>query len=296
MNELIDQFLDRLAIERNFSEHTLRAYRLDLEQFRTFLATQKITRPEQVNTMVMRKYMASVRRRDYAKATVARKISSLRSFYRFLCREGTAETNPAAAVRTPRLDRKLPHFLSTKDVERLLDAPPHDTPLGKRDRAILEVLYSTGLRAAELVALDMEDLDLSGGMVHARGKGKKERLAPLGRPAIESLETYLAARRPAFKRALRDGNAVFLNRFGHRLTSRSLGRMLDKHIKIAGLDARTSPHTLRHSFATHLLDHGADLRSIQELLGHEDLSTTQVYTHLTAERLREVYDKAHPRA
>lgn len=295
MEALIERFLERLATERNFSEHTLRAYRVDLEQFKAFLSVSKVDAPQRVNHMVMRRFMAYLRQKQYAKSTLARKLSSLRSFYRFLCREGVADTNPAAALRAPRQDSKLPHFLSSEDVAELLDAPDMSKS-GLRDRAILEVLYSTGLRVSELVTLDLEDVDLSAEMVHARGKGKRERLAPIGRPAIKALRAYIGVREPNPEKQKRDGNAVFLNKHGTRLTTRSVRRVLDKHIKLAGLDGRTSPHTLRHSFATHLLDSGADLRSIQELLGHADIATTQIYTHLTAERLREIYDKAHPRA
>ena len=295
MDTLIDQFMERLATERNFSEHTLRAYRADLEQFKTFLAANKVRKPGNVNSMVMRKYMAHLRGREYSKTTLARKLSSLRSFYRFLCREGVTDSNPAAAMRTPKQDKKLPHFLSTDEVESLLTAPDASSDFGLRDRAILEVLYSTGLRVGELVSLSMEDIDVWSEMVRARGKGKKERLAPIGRPAMEALNAYFDVRQPNPLRK-GDGNPVFLNKHGTRLTARSVERMLTKYIKILGLNIRTTPHTLRHSFATHMLDKGADLRSIQELLGHASLVSTQIYTHLTAERLREIYDKAHPRA
>jgi len=295
MDTLIDQFTERLATERNFSEHTLSAYRTDLEQFKMFLAANKVRTPGRVTSMVMRKYMAHLRSREYSKTTLARKLSSLRSFYRFLCREGVTDSNPAAAMRTPKQDKKLPHFLTTDEVESLLAAPDASSDFGLRDRAILEVLYSTGLRVGELVSLNMEDIDIWSEMVRARGKGKKERLAPIGRPAMEALNAYFEVRRPDPRRK-GDGNAVFLNKHGTRLTARSVERMLTKYIKILGLNIRTTPHTLRHSFATHMLDKGADLRSIQELLGHASLVSTQIYTHLTAERLRAIYDKAHPRA
>ena len=295
MEALVERFLDRLATERDFSAHTLRAYRADLGQFRMFLLEAHVAGPQRVNHMVLRKYMAHLRAKAYSKSTLARKLSSLRSFYKFLCRDGLAETNPVAAVRTPRQESRLPHFLSSEDVARLLDSPDA-SKAGLRDRAILEVLYSTGLRVSELVALDIEDVDMRAGVAIARGKGKRERLALVGRPAIGALRAYLAVRQPDEEKQKRDGNAVFLNRYGTRLTTRGVRRVLDKHIKLTCLDGRTSPHTLRHSFATHLLDSGADLRSIQELLGHANIVSTQIYTHLTAERLREIYDKAHPRA
>ena len=296
MDALINRFLERLETERNFSEHTLRAYGMDLDQFKRFLVVEKVASPTDVDHMALRKFMAYLRRQEYSKRTIARKLSSIRSFYRFLCLEGVTDTNPAAAVRTPKLDKKLPHFLDTGEVVRLLESPDTSDLLGLRDRAILELLYSTGLRVGELVALNQEDVDSWGEVLRARGKGKKERLAPVGRPAMNALRAYLEARRSAAKRRQFDRRALFLNKDGQRITARSVRRVLDKYIKRTGLNGKTSPHTLRHSFATHLLDQGADLRSVQELLGHESIATTQIYTHLTAERLREVYDKAHPRA
>ncbi len=296
MDELIARFLERLETERNFSVHTLRAYKSDLDQFKRFLIVENVPSPGAVDHMAMRKYLAYLRRQQYSKRAIARKLSSIRSFYRFLCQEGVVETNPAAAVRGPKLEQRLPHFLNTDEVDRLLSAPDTSDLQGLRDRAILELLYSTGLRVSELVGLNIDDVDFFGDVARARGKGKKERLAPIGRPAMNALRAYLEARETATDRHRFDRQALFLNRFGKRLTARSVRRILDKYIKQTGLDGKTSPHTLRHSFATHLLDRGADLRSVQELLGHANIVTTQIYTHLTAERLREIYDKAHPRA
>jgi integrase/recombinase XerC len=236
----------------------------------------------------------------YAKSTVARRLASLRSFYRFGQRDGWAKHNPARPLRNPRRQRTLPHFLSTDEIGKLLAAPAANSPNGLRDRAILETMYSAGLRVSELVGLRDEDYDEPAGVLRVRGKGKKERLSPIGSFAARAIERWLAVRKVAG--AVRAGTRyggetpLFVNKFGNRLTTRSIARMLEKHLKLAGLDLRTTPHTLRHSFATHLLDRGADIRSVQELLGHKSLVTTQIYTHLSTANLRAVYEKAHPRA
>jgi integrase/recombinase XerC len=232
----------------------------------------------------------------YAKSTVARRLAAVRTFGKFMCRQGFLESNPATGLRGPRQEKKLPHFLTLEDVERLLDVPGRATWLGRRDRAILEVLYSAGLRVSELVGLNLPDLALADGVLTIRGKGMKERLALIGEHATAALRAWLADRPEVLTGASRTTDAVFLNKNGTRLTTRSVGRLLEKHLKRAGLDPRTTPHTLRHSFATHLLDNGADIRGVQELLGHKSLATTQVYTHVTAKRLNEAYQKAHPRA
>jgi integrase/recombinase XerC len=223
-------------------------------------------------------------------------VAAVRSWCRFLCRQGTLTANPAESLRTPRQDKKLPHFLGTGDLDHLLAAPPGDTPLGVRDRAILETLYSAGLRVSELTGLNLDDLDLDDGLVTVRGKGKRERLALLGKQARGAVRDWLAARAAMAGPRAATQPALFLNKNGTRLTSRSVGRLLEKYLALSGLDRRTSPHTLRHSFATHLLDAGADIRSVQELLGHRSLSTTQIYTHVTTNRLQDSYRKAHPRA
>src|SRR5262249_6566997 len=228
----------------------------------------------------------------YAKTTIARRIAAVRSWCRFLCRQGTLNANPTDGLRGPRQDKKLPHFLSEDALTRLLEAPPADTPLGLRDRAILETLYSAGLRVSELTGLNRGDLDLDSGLATVRGKGKRERLALLGPHALQALHAWLAVR----PESVRGKDAVFLNKNGTRLTTRSIARLLAKYLAQAGLDPRTSPHSLRHSFATHLLDRGADIRSVQELLGHRSLATTQIYTHVTTNRLRDSYHQAHPRA
>jgi integrase/recombinase XerC len=299
MDEALAEFLRHLALEKNASAHTVKSYREDLTQalefFRARLGQQNPA-PDRLTTRVLRAYLAWLHDQGYAKTTVARRVSAVRSWCRFLCRQGTLTANPADGLRGPRQDKKLPHFLSVEDVMRLLEAPPADTPLGLRDRALLETLYSAGLRVSELTGLNVEDVDLGEGLATVRGKGRRERLALLGPPALASLRRWLDGRGAVVGALRRAPPALFLNKSGTRLSSRSVGRLLEKYLKQAALDPRTSPHTLRHSFATHLLDNGADIRSVQELLGHRSLSTTQIYTHVTTHRLQESYEKAHPRA
>lgn len=299
MEEALAEYLRHLALEKNASAHTVKSYREDLTQALEFFRTRQPGRPlepAQLHTRLLRAYLAWLHEQGYAKSTVARRIASVRSWCRFMCRQGTLAANPADGLRGPRQDKKLPHFLSETDIDRLLAAPPGDQPLGLRDRAILETLYSAGLRVSEMTGLELDDLDLDSGLVTVRGKGKRERLALLGKQALDALRTWLAQREMVAVGRGRAQRAVFLNKNGTRLTSRSVGRLLEKYLAQAGLDPRTSPHTLRHSFATHLLDRGADIRSVQELLGHRSLATTQVYTHVTTQRLRDSYHRAHPRA
>jgi integrase/recombinase XerC len=291
----LERFLRHLKYTRNFSPHTLRAYQSDLLEFLEFcLEENPEFSPKDITRLTLRKFLAHLRQRNHQNSTISRKLSSLRSFYRFLERQGVVEVNQPAALRSPRTGRTLPHFLTTAEVSRLLSAPSEETLWGLRDRAILETLYSTGLRVSELVALDKASVDFLSEVILAKGKGKKERLSPIGSFALEALRKYLAQREK--EEVGSSSNALFINRFGKRITARSIGRILEKYIKLAGLEPKTSPHTLRHSFATHLLDRGADLRSVQELLGHASLATTQIYTHLTTAHLKEVYNKAHPRA
>jgi len=299
MDEALAEFLRHLALEKNASAHTVKSYREDLTQalefFRTRLSQQNPA-PDRLTMRVLRAYLAWLHEKGYARTTVARRVSAVRSWCRFLCRQGTLTANPADGLRGPRQDKTLPHFLGVEDVQRLLQAPPDDTPFGLRDRALLETLYSAGLRVSELTGLNVEDVDLAEGLATVRGKGRKERLALLGPQAQAALRRWLDGRAAVMGEFRQPPPALFLNKSGTRLSSRSVGRLLEKYLKQAGLDPRTSPHTLRHSFATHLLDNGADIRSVQELLGHKSLSTTQIYTHVTTHRLQESYDKAHPRA
>ena len=298
MDAAVAQFLRYLAIERNASDLTIKSYREDLTDLVEYLKDLigASFGPEDVTPQELRKYTAALHDAGYAKSSIARKLASLRSFYRFAQRRQLCESNPAKPLRNPRGVRKLPHFLTNSEVGKLLDAPPRDDVLGIRDHAILETVYSAGLRVSEVVGLNVGDLDFEQTVARVKGKGRKERLAPLGRYAVEALQVYLARRSLASGEPTGREAPVFVNRFGTRLTTRSVGRMLEKYIKLVGLDTRTSPHTLRHSFATHMLNAGADIRSVQELLGHKSLVTTQIYTHLSTANLREVYLRAHPRA
>jgi integrase/recombinase XerC len=299
MEEALADFLRHLALEKNASAHTVKSYREDLTQALSFFKGRlggTAPRAEQVSTRVLRAYLAWLHEEGYSRSTIARRLAAVRTWLRYLCRAGVLHSSPADGLRGPRQDKKLPHFLSREDVGRLLEAPPADTPLGVRDRALLETLYSAGLRVSELTGLDLPDVDLDDGLATVRGKGKRERLALLGPQAVAAVREWLPQREVlAGPRAGRQP-ALFLNKNGTRLSSRSVGRLLEKYLAQASLDPRTSPHTLRHSFATHLLDAGADIRSVQELLGHRSLGTTQIYTHVSTQRLRDSYHKAHPRA
>ncbi len=298
MQAAVDRFLQYLRVERNASTLTIKSYREDLEALVEYLAELhgRARAPGEIGTVELRGYAAALHEAGYAKTTIARRLASLRSFFRFGQREGWTKSNPAKPLRNPRKARALPHFLSAADIERLLGSPSSADPLGLRDRAILEVLYSAGLRVGELAGLDVADLDLSGGAVRVRGKGRRERISPLGSFATRALEKWLAVRRVSARDTSGPKSPVFVNKSGRRLSTRSVGRLLEKHLRASGLDRRTTPHTLRHSFATHLLDRGADIRSVQELLGHKSLVTTQIYTHVSTAGLRAAYQKAHPRA
>jgi integrase/recombinase XerC len=298
MHAAIGQFLRFLSVERNAAELTQKSYREDLTSLAEYLtqAYGHPPEPREITPLDLRGYVSALHEAGYAKTSVARRLASLRTFYKFAQREGLADSNPAKPLRNPRPDRKLPHFLSTDEVGRLLIAPPATTPMGLRDRAILETMYSAGLRVSECVGMNDGDVDLTEGVVRIRGKGRRERLAPIGSFAAKALARWLKVRRVAGKETKAALTPVFTNKFGSRLTTRSVHRMLLKYLKITGLDLRTTPHTLRHSFATHLLDRGADIRSVQELLGHKSLVTTQIYTHISTAGLRAVYEKAHPRA
>ncbi|MGB7345327.1 MAG: tyrosine recombinase XerC [Pirellulaceae bacterium] len=299
MRSSIAQFLKYLATERNASDLTIKAYREDLMGLVDWLdATHgSVPHPSSLTPQDLRAFQAALQQADYARTTISRKLASLRSFYKFLMREGIASTNPAKPLRNPRRQRKLPHVLSSDEVGRLLEAPPRQSVAGLRDRAILETMYSAGLRVSELVGLRDRDVDSDEQIVRVRGKGRKERISPMGSFAIKAMDAYARKRtRSAKTDSLGRDAPVFVNRFGNILTTRSVGRMLEKYIATSDLDSRTSPHTLRHSFATHLLDHGADIRSVQELLGHKSLATTQIYTHVSAANLRQAYERAHPRA
>ena len=292
------RFLQYLLVERNASELTIKSYREDLEALIEYLDESfgSVPVPDQITTLDLRRYFSALGEAGYAKASIARRLASLRSFFRFAQREDLSSTNPAKPLRNPRKARKLPHFLSTDEIGKLLDTPPVTSAAGLRDRAMLETIYSAGMRVSELVGMNDGDLDFEEGLVRIRGKGRKERWGPIGSFARRALQNWLSKRQLAEDMGSGLETPIFTNRFGRRITTRSVGRMMEKYIKLSGLDLRTSPHTLRHSFATHLLDQGADIRSVQELLGHKSLSTTQIYTHVSTASLRRIYEVAHPRA
>ena len=307
MRKLIDRYLEHLLEERNLSPHTLRAYRRDLDQFLDFLARDFLARKpndvrvDEIDALAVRSFLAWLSRRDVGPRSQARTLSAVRSLFRFACREGKLEKNPAAAVRTPKQPRTLPRHLRPEEIETLLEAVAGDEPLVRRDRAILEVLYAAGVRVGELVSLDWNDIDLKGRVLRVLGKGGKERMVPFGRLAAEALrrwmESWRELRCSTRSTAIEGfGDPVFLNYRGDRLSARSVRRLVDQRVAQAAIASGVHPHTLRHTFATHLLEGGADLRSIQELLGHSSLSTTQNYTHLEVERMQRVYRDAHPRA
>jgi len=284
LSRVMDDFVDYLRVERNASENTVSAYSRDLRDLIDFLGDRDV---DKVGMGDLRAFLKNLYQMGHCASTIGRKLATLRSFFVFTVREGLTEVNHARALRAPKREQRLPHLVDTGDIERLLDAPKRDR-LGLRDRAILEVLYSAGLRVSELVGLDDGDLDLEAGTVKVFGKGKRERLAPIGRYAVEALGAWLAVRG--------EEGAVFINYQGGRLSTRSVQKMLDKYIKVVGLDGATTPHSLRHSFATHLLDNGADIRSVQEMLGHLSIASTQIYTHVSKARQQAVYTQHHPRA
>lgn len=316
------RFLKYLRVERNVSDLTLKSYSEDMDALAEYLYdlfNERLPDPAEITTLHLRSYVSAMHEAGYASATIARRLASLRSFFKFGLRDGWVVENPAKPLQNPRGKKHLPYVLSTEEIGLLLTAPPEADPFGIRDRAILETMYSAGVRVGELVAMNLGDLSFSDGLVRVRGKGRKERFAPLGSFAVKAIQTWMVFRkellagkldvlgrqRPKSKPSKSAGQKsntkpgdqpLFLNKFGGRLTTRSIGRMLEKYLKFRGLDSRTTPHTLRHSFATHLVDRGADIRSVQELLGHKSLVTTQIYTHLSTTNLLEVYEKSHPRA
>ncbi len=325
---IVDRFSDYLLNERHFSQYTARCYGADLRQYIEHLVKstgiqpvdaaerqameRRVAAPSATasgtitdaicaaSAEVIREFLAHLGTHQYSGATMARKIATLRSFYKWAARHNITTGNPMTAIRTPRQSKRLPKAVSIEQIEQLLATPPESEVLGMRDRAMLETLYSTGIRVSELVGLNVEDLDDVGEALRVKGKGKKERLVPVGTHALAAVKKYvdMVQADPKFA-GIWGTNRVgplFVNKHGKRLSSRSVRRKLDKYLKAAGLDTNISPHTLRHSFATHLLENGADLRSVQELLGHQSLSTTQIYTHLTTQRLKDAYDQAHPRA
>ena len=310
---LVRQFLDYLKLEKHFSDYTVKSYGADLIQFGQFLAgeigqshattstaanagkpiDERLTSCEPIT---VREFLAYLYAQNYTKSTTARKLATLRSFYKFCIRRGIVSVSPQTQIKTPKQEKRQPKCLDLEQVQKLLDAPGDADLLSARDKAMLEVLYSSGIRVSELVELDMADIDLQEGVLRVKGKGRKDRLTPIGSQAIAAVQKYFEMRKADPRLVSKVTGRVFLNKHGESLSTRSVRRKLDKYLVTAGLDPGISPHTLRHSFATHLLNNGADLRSVQELLGHQSLSTTQIYTHLSTNRLKEVYDAAHPRA
>lgn len=288
MKKHAEQFVNFLRAERDVSPHTLRAYTKDLKEFLSFMDKK----PDEIDNLDIRSFLASLHHKKLKKSSIARKLATIRSFFKYLHQEGYVKKNPAKLVSTPRIPKNLPRFLSIDEVFSLMDTPKGDTFKITRDKAILELLYSSGLRVSELTSLDMSDLDLKESLIRVKGKGKKERIIPIGSKAMDAIKNYLPERISLKKKS----QALFLNNRGGRLTQRSIRRILIEYSRMLNLKGYLSPHVLRHTFATHLLHGGADLRSIQELLGHSSLSTTQKYTHVDITHLAEVYDKAHPMA
>jgi len=305
MQKYIDDFIKHLRYERNASDHTLRNYESDLVQFYDHVAppdekgARRSVNIHDIDHLTIREYMASLYEQKKKKSSIHRKVASLRTFFRFLCREGILEANPAKLVSSPRVERTLPNHLTIEQTIKFIETPETETVLGKRDRAMLELLYASGIRVSELVNLNLTDIDFGNQTLRVKGKGRKERVVPFGEHAKKALQDYLGVRGELMAEAdpeKLDAAAVFMNYQGTRITTRSVGRMVDKYVKLCAEIHHISPHSLRHSFATHMLDAGADLRVIQEMLGHVRLSTTQQYTHVSMDKLMEVYDKAHPKA
>jgi len=295
MQDVLEKYIEHLKTEKNASFYTVRNYRHDLEDFLGFLKANKIKSPIDVERHILRRYLSYLLEKGIVKASIARRLSAIRSLYKYLVREKIVPFNPAATTSSPKLDRRLPSFLARDEIKKLLDAPDLKTPKGKRDRAIIELIYASGLRVSELVSLDLKQVFLETRELRVWGKGSKERIVLIGEPAVASLIKYLEKSR-AFLLGNKQKEAVFLNRFGQRLPERRIQKLLDEYAHSAGIKKRVYPHLLRHTFATHMLDGGADLRVVQELLGHSNLSTTQIYTHVTKSQAKKVYLSAHPLA
>ena len=305
VNQLIEKFVLYLKLEKKASQHTIHNYQRDIWQFVEFVDSQGTGEALfiDITPLIIRSYLAFLKSEQYAKATIMRRIAALRSFFRFLCRENVLKENPCKAVRTPKLDKRLPVFLDINEIRELITLPDN-SPLGIRDKAVLEMLYATGIRVSELTGITLSDIDFSGRAIVVSGKGSKQRIVLMGRTAVEVLELYLSSTRPSLctnpgeygRLTDKVHNSVFVNSRGGPLSDRSVRRIVDKYVEVMAIKKNVSPHTLRHTFATHLLDNGADLRTVQELLGHVNLSTTQLYTHITTERLKANYRNFHPRA
>ncbi len=295
MKRLFDNYIHYLQAERNASPYTIRNYTTDLLGFFQFLRTREIDSLDEIDKHVLRDYLSHLMEQGLVKASIARKLSAIRSFYRYLLRERIIPTSPLATTSSPKLDKRLPSFLTQEEVKQLLEAPDLSTPQGQRDRALMELLYASGLRVSELVNINLEQVNLDSCEIRVWGKGSKERVVLMGKPAANALQTYLSQGRPKLIGNKRI-SALFLNRYGGRVTERRVQRILEKYASLVDIGKRVHPHMLRHTFATHLLDGGADLRVVQELLGHANLSSTQIYTHVTQSQAKKVYLSAHPMA
>jgi integrase/recombinase XerC len=302
LEQTICEFGRHLQVERNLSSHTRKGYMTDLDQFRTFLEMPGAPGGAEgaipTDPMVIRAFLASMHREKFRKVTLSRKVAALRSFYRYLLREGMVAVNPAELIQLPRLEKYIPVVLSADEMLALLQVQFPEDAAGRRDRTMIELFYSAGIRLSELTGLNLEDVHFKEGLIKVRGKGRKERIVPFGRPALQAMGAYLQKRRELFKEGTggKGEEALFLSTRGKRMNPRGVARVVERVVRQSGIGRKISPHALRHTFATHLLDAGADLRSIQEMLGHKSLSTTQKYTSVSVSRLMEIYDRAHPRA
>ncbi len=299
MRKVVEQFLQYLEAERDFSDKTLCAYQSDLRQFIAFVGDyleSSAVGPQDVNQTCIRHFLGTLRRRGLQRRSVARKLASIRSFFKYLCRMKILQQNPAYGIISPKLDKRLPLFLDVEQAIRAMELPVGGDFFSRRNHALLEVLYGTGIRVSELVGLDISSVDMLSGVVKVRGKGRKQRVVPVGGKALESVREYLPWREKLLQQLARQDSALFLNRYGRRLSQRGVQRIVNQYLSMVSEQKGLSPHVLRHSFATHLLDAGADLQAVRELLGHVSLSTTQIYTHVTTDRLKKIYHQAHPRA
>ncbi|HOA35335.1 MAG TPA: site-specific tyrosine recombinase XerD [Bacillota bacterium] len=295
MHSWLENYSHYLSVEKGLARNTLESYRRDLQKFLKYLEKKKITAPQEIDRQAITDYLLTLKNEGRTPATISRNVASIRSFFNFLVQEGLLEDNPAQLVKAPRIEKKLPRVLTTKEIDQLLRQPRNDSHVGLRDKAMLELLYASGIRVSELVSLNVTDFSPEVGYLRCRGKGMKERIVPIGSVAVSYVQDYLRNCRQKMLKQ-NEEKALFLNHHGRRLTRQGFWKILKKYARQSNISGEITPHTLRHSFATHLLENGADLRSVQEMLGHSDISTTQIYTQITRRKIREVYDKTHPRA
>jgi len=295
MHSWLENYSHYLSVEKGLARNTLESYRRDLQKFLKYLEKKKITAPQEIDRQAITDYLLTLKNEGRTPATISRNVASIRSFFNFLVQEGLLEDNPAQLVKAPRIEKKLPRVLTTKEIDQLLRQPRNDSHVGLRDKAMLELLYASGIRVSELVSLNVTDFSPEVGYLRCRGKGMKERIVPIGSVAVSYVQDYLRNCRQKMLKQ-NEEKALFLNHHGRRLTRQGFWKILKRYARQSNISGEITPHTLRHSFATHLLENGADLRSVQEMLGHSDISTTQIYTQITRRKIREVYDKTHPRA